>query len=66
MHEDSLTGGIGAEISALITEHCFESLDAPVVRCGSLDTPVPFEADLETNFLPLARFKEQLLDLVAY
>ncbi|MDA9564167.1 dehydrogenase E1 component subunit alpha/beta [Flavobacteriales bacterium] len=66
LHEDSLTGGIGAEISALITEHCFESLDAPVVRCGSLDTPVPFEADLETNFLPLARFKEQLLDLVAY
>ncbi len=66
LHEDSLTGGIGAEISALITEHCFEFLDAPVMRCGSLDTPVPFEADLEVNYLPVGRFKEKLQALIAY
>jgi len=66
LHEDSLTGGIGAEISALITEHCFEFLDAPVMRCGSLDTPVPFEADLEINYLPVGRFKEKLQALIAY
>lgn len=66
LHEDSLTGGIGAEISALVTEHCFESLDAPVMRCGSLDTPVPFEAGLEVNYLPVDRFKEKLQDLISY
>ena len=66
LHEDSLTGGIGAEISALVTEHCFESLDAPVMRCGSLDTPVPFQADLEVNYLPVERFREKLQDLIDY
>ena len=66
LHEDSLTGGIGAEISALVTEHCFESLDAPVMRCGSLDTPVPFQADLEVNYLPVERFREKLQDLISY
>ncbi|MBL4652712.1 MAG: dehydrogenase E1 component subunit alpha/beta [Flavobacteriales bacterium] len=66
LHEDSLTGGIGGEISALINENCFESLDAPVMRCGSLDTPVPFEADLENNYLPVERFKEKLKALVKY
>jgi 2-oxoisovalerate dehydrogenase E1 component len=66
LHEDCLTGGIGGEISALISEHCFEQLDAPVVRCASLDTPVPFAVPLENNFLPKDRFKEQLLKLVNY
>ena len=66
LHEDSLTGGIGAEISALVTEHCFESLDAPVMRCGSLDTPVPFQADLEVNYLPVERFREKLQALISY
>jgi len=66
LHEDSLTGGIGAEISALITEHCFEFLDAPVMRCGSLDTPVPFQADLEVNYLPVERFREKLQALISY
>ncbi|MFM9004260.1 MAG: alpha-ketoacid dehydrogenase subunit beta, partial [Flavobacteriales bacterium] len=51
LHEDSLTGGIGGEIAARISEHCFEHLDAPVVRCASLDTPIPFNAELEKNFL---------------
>jgi len=51
LHEDSLTGGIGGEISARITESCFEYLDAPVMRCASLDTPIPFNAELEKNFL---------------
>jgi 2-oxoisovalerate dehydrogenase E1 component len=66
LHEDTLTGGIGAEISAWIAENCFEHLDAPVIRCGSLDTPVPFSSQLEKNFLPEVRFKKRLLDLMKY
>lgn len=66
LHEDCLTGGIGGEISALITENCFESLDAPVMREGSLDTPVPFDAELEKNFMPKDRFEQKLLKLVNY
>ncbi|MBK9284198.1 MAG: dehydrogenase E1 component subunit alpha/beta [Sphingobacteriaceae bacterium] len=66
LHEDTLTGGIGGEIAALITENCFEYLDAPVMREGSLDTPVPMNADLENNFLPKARFKEKLRQLIIY
>lgn len=66
LHEDTLTGGIGGEISALITENCFEYLDAPVVRCGSLDTPVPFTETLEKNFLPKERFEKKLFELLFY
>jgi 2-oxoisovalerate dehydrogenase E1 component len=66
LHEDTLVGGLGGEIAALISEHCFEHLDAPVMRSASLDTPVPMNADLEWNFLPKARFEKQLLQLVAY
>lgn len=66
LHEDTLTGGIGGELSALISEHCFEHLDAPVMREGSLDTPVPMNADLEINFLPKERFKKKLLELISY
>jgi 2-oxoisovalerate dehydrogenase E1 component len=66
LHEDCLTGGFGAELSARITEHCFEYLDAPVIRSASLDTPVPFASELEWNFLPKDRFEKQLLDLIAY
>jgi 2-oxoisovalerate dehydrogenase E1 component len=66
LHECTLTGGIGAEIAALINEHCFEYLDAPVVRCGSLDTPVPFASELEWNFLPKKRFGEKLQTLLNY
>lgn len=66
LHEDTLTGGIGAEIAAVINEEAFEYLDAPVMRCGALDTPVPFATELEWNFLPKKRFEEQLLKLAAY
>lgn len=66
LHEDTLTGGIGGEIASLITENCFEYLDAPVMREGSLDTPVPMNADLEINFLPKERFKQKLNILLEY
>ncbi len=66
LHEDNLTGGFGGEIAAWISEHCFEYLDAPVVRSGSLDTPVPFASSLENNFLPVKRFEEQLEYLLRY
>jgi 2-oxoisovalerate dehydrogenase E1 component len=65
-HEDCLTGGIGGEIAAWIAEHCFEHLDAPVMREGSLDTPVPFAPALEEQFLPVGRIKEKLERLLAY
>lgn len=66
LHEDSLTGGIGGEIAALIGQHCFEHLDAPVVRCGALDTPVPFAIPLEKQYMPELRFQQALLELWAY
>ncbi|MCB9196007.1 MAG: dehydrogenase [Flavobacteriales bacterium] len=66
LHEDCLTGGIGGEISALISEECFEYLDAPVVRVASLDTPVPFAIPLENNFLPKNRFEEKLTALLNF
>ncbi len=66
MHEDTLTGGIAGELAALISEHCFMYLDAPVMREGSLDTPVPMNADLENNFLPKQRFKDKLQQLRNY
>ena len=66
LHEDTYTGGIGAEIAAHIGRHCFTYLDAPVVRTASLDTPVPFNMDLEQNFLPKDRFAKDLEDLLNY
>ncbi|MCL6524446.1 MAG: dehydrogenase E1 component subunit alpha/beta [Thermoflavifilum sp.] len=65
-HEDTLVGGIGAEISARITESCFSYLDAPVMRCASLDTPVPFAPHLEAQFLAKSRFESILQQLLAY
>ena len=66
LHEDCMTGGIGGEIVALISENCFESLDAPVKRVASLDTPVPFAADLENQFLPKERLDTAINDLMNY
>lgn len=66
LHEDTLTGGIGAEIAAWITENCFRFLDAPVMRLGSLDTPVPFSTVLENNFLAKARLNEKIRELAEY
>jgi 2-oxoisovalerate dehydrogenase E1 component len=66
LHEDTLTGGIGGEIAAWIGEHCFEKLDAPVLRCASLDTPVPFNLDLENNFLAKSRLHETVVKLLSY
>lgn len=66
LHEATMFNGIGGEISALITDNCFEYLDAPVKRVASLDTPNPFINQLEENFLPKQRFEEALIDLVNY
>ncbi len=66
LHEDTLTGGIGGEISAWVSENCFEELDAPIIRVASLDTPVPFALSLERNFLPVSRLKSKLEELLAY
>lgn len=66
LHEDCLTGGFGGELAARITETCFASLDAPVLRLASLDTPIPFASDLEQNFLPIQRLDEKINQLLAY
>lgn len=66
LHEDCMTGGIGGEISAWISENCFRHLDAPVLREASLDTAVPFSPALEQNFLPKGRLKQKIKDLVEF
>lgn len=66
LHEDTLTGGLGGEIAAWIAEHCFSALDAPVMRCASLDTPVPFAGPLEQQFLAKSRLEASLHKLLAY
>lgn len=66
LNEDCLTGSIASDIAAWIAEHCFEMLDAPVRRIGSLDTPVPFAKVLENEFLPLKRLELAILELQAY
>jgi 2-oxoisovalerate dehydrogenase E1 component len=66
VHEDTLVGGIGAEISAFINENCFEYLDGPVLRCASLDTPVPFAIPLENNFLAKSRLRDTIEQLLWY
>ncbi len=66
LQEDSLFGGMASDISALIMENCFEYLDAPVRRVASLETPIPFASNLESNYLPKEKFKEYLNDLLSY
>lgn len=66
LHEDTLTGGIGAEIAARISEHCFTYLDAPVMRCASIDTPVPFSPQLENAFLASSILADTIQKLESY
>jgi len=66
LQEDTIFGGIMSDISALISEHCFKSLDAPIIRVGSLPTPIPFASQLEKQFLAKNQLEEKLLYLVGY
>ena len=66
LHEDTLIGGIGGEIAAWIAENCFDCLDAPVMRCASLDTPIPFNIELEKNFMANSRLHEKIESLMNY
>ena len=66
LHEDCMMGGIGGELAALISENCFEYLDAPIIRVASLDTPVPFAVALEEQFLPKERLISAISNLLNY
>lgn len=66
LQEDSRFGGIASDISALISESCFEYLDAPIKRVASMETPIPFAAQLETQYLAKGKFKDALLEVVHY
>lgn len=66
LHEDTLSSGFGAEIAAWISEHCFEALDAPVMRCASLDTAIPMSKALEADFLAKARLEATVEKLLRY
>jgi len=66
LHEDTLTGGFGAEVAAHIAEHCFTALEAPVMRCASLDTPIPMNKGLEDQFLAKSRLDETLEKLLSF
>ncbi len=66
LQEDTLFGGVASDISAMIMEQCFEHLDAPVRRVGSLESAIPFVKALEDQYLPKERFEKDLLELLAY
>ena len=66
LHEDCMIGGFGADLASIISDECFEYLDAPVKRSASMDTPVPFAYELEDEFLAKARFEKQFIDLLKY
>ena len=67
VHEDNLTGGFGAEVAAIVAEHAFEYLDAPVRRLAALDTPIPFAPVLEQEYLPTEDdLLAAALDLASY
>ncbi len=66
LQEDTMFGGIASDLSAMITENCFTYLDAPVKRVASLETPVPFAANLEKDFLPVDRFIVALREILAF
>ena len=66
VQEDSLFGGISSDISALIHENCFEFLDAPVRRVASLETPIPFDPNLEKQYLGKNRLEKTIKELLNY
>ncbi len=66
VQEDTLFGGIASDISALISENCFEYLDAPIKRIGSLETPIPFAKNLENNFLPKDKIYDEIMYLLNF
>jgi len=66
LHEDTMIGGIGGELSAYIAENLFQHLDAPIKRVASLDTPFPFAKDLERQFMPQERLITTLEELLSY
>jgi len=67
LHEANLTGGIGAEISAYISEKCFKSLDAPIMRLGAIDTPIPFASDIEKEiYLPINKIEQKIKELLNF
>ncbi|AZQ58075.1 dehydrogenase [Maribacter sp. MJ134] len=66
LQEDSLFGGIASDISSLVMENCFEYLDGPIKRVASMETPIPFNAELERNYLAKSKFEAALLALLAY
>ena len=67
VHEDNLTGGIGSEISSLISENCFEYLDAPIMRLGSIDTPIPFTGEIEQKiYFPKSKIDKTVDFLINY
>jgi len=66
LQEDTLFGGIASDISALIAEHCFKFLDAPIKRVGSIETPIPFANSLEKNYLPKNRLYNEIMELLNY
>ncbi|MDX1602911.1 MAG: transketolase C-terminal domain-containing protein, partial [Salinimicrobium sediminis] len=66
LQEDSVFGGVGSDIAAMIAEECFEFLDAPVARVGSLEMPIPFSKALEEGYLPKKRFEAKIQELLKY
>ena len=62
-----MTCGVGSEVSAYVTEHCFESLDAPIKRVTSIDTPIPFSSDIENDvYFPVNRLKKEIIEIINY
>lgn len=66
LQESSEILGPMSEVASFLAEHCFEYLDAPVLRCSSLNTPIPFHPNLETGYLALSRLRKQLEQLLSY
>ena len=67
VHESNMTCGVGSEVSAYVTEHCFESLDAPIKRVTSIDTPIPFSSDIENDvYFPVNRLKKEIIEIINY